>query len=308
MPITLGDTSITSSTGNVGVAGTGSLVLPAGTTGQRPGTPSDGMLRFNTTSSSLEFYGNSNWNTASISGVPISSISPSWQYLPTVNTSVSATTFNDSNYWGAYFAVPTAGNGETQLAGYEYPLVGKFNTRSTFNNDAIFQLYGFGGGSATGFFDADTFFQMGVVWVAPPYASGQTNSFHATSALGAGNGVYAVGKGYGTGTWSFYNGGASNNSASQGSTNRESFQTVSWTGQNITFVVKRDTDFSNARKIAMYIGDTQIYKWTQVIPVGTTYVGIYIGNGYGSSSSTIWSRDRPRFRYADYSSTPIQMI
>jgi hypothetical protein len=61
MPITLGDTSITSSSGNVGVAGTGSLVLPSGTTGQRPGTPSTGMLRVNSTTGITEVYDGVGW-------------------------------------------------------------------------------------------------------------------------------------------------------------------------------------------------------------------------------------------------------
>lgn len=36
------------------------LQLPAGTTGQRP-TPQAGMLRFNTTTATLEFYNGTAW-------------------------------------------------------------------------------------------------------------------------------------------------------------------------------------------------------------------------------------------------------
>jgi hypothetical protein len=40
---------------------TNSILLPVGITGQRPGTGVTGMLRFNTTSNSLEVYNNSTW-------------------------------------------------------------------------------------------------------------------------------------------------------------------------------------------------------------------------------------------------------
>jgi hypothetical protein len=287
---------------------TGYFDLPTGTTAQRPGSPSNGMARYNTDTSSLEYYGNSLWNGISTVGIPISSASFSWNYLPQVNTSGASVSFNDSNYWGAYFSVPNAGTGEVNLAGYEYPLVGKFALRSSANSDAIFQLYGFNGGSPTGFWDTDTFFQMGLVFVAPPYGSGQTNSLHATAALTAGNGVYFVGKGYGTGTWSFYNGSANSNSSTQSSTNREAAQSVTWTGQTITFVLKRDTDNTNARSIAMYFNDTQVYKWSQKIPSSQAFVSMYIGNGYGAGSNNIWNRDRPKFRYAEYSGSTILMV
>ena len=61
MPITLGDTSITSSTGNVTVAGTGSIITPSGTTAQRPASPVNGMIRYNTTENVTEEYRNGNW-------------------------------------------------------------------------------------------------------------------------------------------------------------------------------------------------------------------------------------------------------
>ena len=43
-------------TGNVAVTGTGSLTVPSGTTAQRPATATNGMLRYNTTESTLETY------------------------------------------------------------------------------------------------------------------------------------------------------------------------------------------------------------------------------------------------------------
>lgn len=43
------------------VSATGALILPIGTTGQRPGSPSAGMLRFSSTLTDLEFYNGSEW-------------------------------------------------------------------------------------------------------------------------------------------------------------------------------------------------------------------------------------------------------
>lgn len=45
-----------SSTGSLTVGGTGYLQIPVGTTGQRPGTPAQGQMRFNTTTVRNEFY------------------------------------------------------------------------------------------------------------------------------------------------------------------------------------------------------------------------------------------------------------
>jgi hypothetical protein len=42
---------------------TSALKLPVGTTGERPGSPSNGMVRFNITSNCLEIYGNGIWNS-----------------------------------------------------------------------------------------------------------------------------------------------------------------------------------------------------------------------------------------------------
>lgn len=41
--------------------GTSSVKLPAGTTAQRPGAPTDGMIRYNSTLNTFEGYVNGNW-------------------------------------------------------------------------------------------------------------------------------------------------------------------------------------------------------------------------------------------------------
>lgn len=65
MPITLGNTNITSSTGTVDITGTGSVKIPVGTTAQRPSSPLNGMIRFNTTLNEFEIYGNGGWKVLS---------------------------------------------------------------------------------------------------------------------------------------------------------------------------------------------------------------------------------------------------
>ena len=47
--------------GNLAVNGTGSLTIPVGTTAQRPGSPTNGMIRYNSTLGVNEIYQNSQW-------------------------------------------------------------------------------------------------------------------------------------------------------------------------------------------------------------------------------------------------------
>ena len=46
------------------VDGTDSILIPVGTSVQRPGTPATGMIRFNTTVDAFEFYDADSWTTA----------------------------------------------------------------------------------------------------------------------------------------------------------------------------------------------------------------------------------------------------
>lgn len=47
--------------GDVNLTGTGAIDIPAGTTAQRPGTASSGMIRFNSTLSQFEGYNGTAW-------------------------------------------------------------------------------------------------------------------------------------------------------------------------------------------------------------------------------------------------------
>lgn len=48
---------------NANCTTTGAITIPVGTTAQRPASPVNGMVRFNTTNSRLEGYANSTWVT-----------------------------------------------------------------------------------------------------------------------------------------------------------------------------------------------------------------------------------------------------
>lgn len=48
--------------GNILMSGTGTIDLPVGTTAQRPGSPNNGMIRYNSTLSRYEGYSGSAWS------------------------------------------------------------------------------------------------------------------------------------------------------------------------------------------------------------------------------------------------------
>ena len=62
--------------GNVSLTGTGYIQLPSGTDAQRPGSPAEGMLRWNDTSNVFEGYDGTAWGAIG-GGVEISSSAPS---------------------------------------------------------------------------------------------------------------------------------------------------------------------------------------------------------------------------------------
>ena len=46
---------------NLIIPGTGGTVVPSGTTGERPGSPTNGTIRYNTTNNEFEYYENGSW-------------------------------------------------------------------------------------------------------------------------------------------------------------------------------------------------------------------------------------------------------
>lgn len=61
----LGVNAITLASDALAFSGTGAIVLPAGTTSQRPATPVTGSVRFNTTTALVEIYTGGVWTTTS---------------------------------------------------------------------------------------------------------------------------------------------------------------------------------------------------------------------------------------------------
>ena len=66
-------TGTVTSAGDVTISSTGKLKLPVGTTGQRPGSPTTGDTRFNSTEGKLEVYTGSTWTLLG-GGIPAGTI------------------------------------------------------------------------------------------------------------------------------------------------------------------------------------------------------------------------------------------
>ena len=82
--LTVSDTTITSTTpgdditldaetGTLIIAGTDGFIIPVGTTGERPGSPTTGQLRLNSSTGDLEFYDGANWEGANDNSSAITS-------------------------------------------------------------------------------------------------------------------------------------------------------------------------------------------------------------------------------------------
>jgi len=61
-------TGTSSFAGNIDMTGTGAIDVAAGTTAQRPGTPSNGMFRYNSTDGAFEGYASGAWGAIGGSG------------------------------------------------------------------------------------------------------------------------------------------------------------------------------------------------------------------------------------------------
>lgn len=256
---------------------------------------------YNTTSNSKRIYNGTSWSDlGSAGGVAFSSVESAisnWTFLPNEDF-YTTTNVIGTNYNGSRYRV-TNGTGRVEANSYEYPLFGKFATRTSANDSVFFQLYNFAG-TASSFASSATdgnMFQMGFTFNIIPTTL-LTNSLEATNAIAAGGVNWIATAGYGTKTWGFYNGAAANNSETQGSTNREQQLTnVSWLGEKLTFVLTGDNHPTDPRTTVMFIGNTQIYKWTNKQSAGMTNIYTYLGNGYPSNLDTFYTAALPEFRY-----------
>ena len=62
--VTIGENATATTDATLKVGGDKSMMIPVGATSDRPGTPVTGMIRFNTTLDSFEFYDSNSWTTA----------------------------------------------------------------------------------------------------------------------------------------------------------------------------------------------------------------------------------------------------
>ena len=215
----------------------------------------------------------------------------SWTYPANGSHSGS---FNTSDYYGYGFQVQNGDGTINQTYGsYEYPILSKYSIRSNVNQDVILQIYNLSS-HTTG----TNLLQFGAIWVDPTTMA-QTNTLMARTELSNGDGVYLTTGGYhpsNSFTTGFYTGGSNHNATGQGSTNRESQPSLTYSANTISFVIKKDTG-TNARKIAVYSGDTKWYTYTQQIPSSTTNIYWYVGHGYSQSNADI-NNLTPKLRYS----------
>ena len=67
------DITLDAETGTLIISGTDGFVIPVGTTGERPGSPTTGQLRLNSSTGDLEFYDGANWEGANDNSSAITS-------------------------------------------------------------------------------------------------------------------------------------------------------------------------------------------------------------------------------------------
>ena len=77
---------------NLTLTGTDGVVLPSGTTAERPGSPANGVFRFNTTTDVMEYYDGNAWQ--SLGNSPgVTSISPTTETDASANITITGTNF-----------------------------------------------------------------------------------------------------------------------------------------------------------------------------------------------------------------------
>ena len=98
-PLTGAFTTV-SSTGDYTMSGTGQMKLATGTTAQRSGTPTSGMIRFNSDSTSFEGYNGSAWGNIGGGAAGGGSDAIFWNNGQTVNTSYSIPATTNAGTFG----------------------------------------------------------------------------------------------------------------------------------------------------------------------------------------------------------------
>ena len=85
--------STPASISDVANTSTGAFDVPAGTTAQRPGSPSTGYVRYNTTTTAMEVWNGSAWKGFAAPGATITSISPTTAATTGTTITITGTNF-----------------------------------------------------------------------------------------------------------------------------------------------------------------------------------------------------------------------
>jgi hypothetical protein len=90
---------------NLTFVGTGAIRVPVGTTGQQPGTPVNGMIRYNSTNQYFEGYNNGQWNQiGATSSITTNGL---WQNNQNINTTQAVSSGYSASSSGPITLVPT---------------------------------------------------------------------------------------------------------------------------------------------------------------------------------------------------------
>lgn len=73
------------------------VVMPAGTTAQRPALPTNGMFRYNTSNNTFEVYASGNWSSAVFLSPPVNTVAPVISGMITVGKTLTTTNGSWSN-------------------------------------------------------------------------------------------------------------------------------------------------------------------------------------------------------------------
>jgi len=179
------------------VAGTGAIVLPGGTTGERPGTGVAGMVRFNVTTSKLEYHTGTDW--LGIGGVSATGGTVSYIGGYTIHTFTSSATFAVLSGGDVEYLVVAGGGGGGMNAGAGGGAGGMLTgTISNLTPDAYSITVGGGGAGGT------------TMTIGTLASNGSNSTFNSITATGGGAGVNSGGIAGGDGG----SGGGSGNSGS----------------------------------------------------------------------------------------------
>jgi hypothetical protein len=197
---------------NITCNSTGAITVSAGTTDQRPASPSNGMIRYSTTNTAFEYYVNGNWALANVTPPPTNTVAPvisgsttvgsnltsttgTWNFTPTsfayqwranaVNITANATanvftltsTQDGANITCNVTAINAAGNSTPATSNSVGPVVSTYTaTYLVVAGGAGGATYAGGGGGAGGYLTSTATLSTGAVYTATVGGGGGSSS------------------------------------------------------------------------------------------------------------------------------------